>query len=82
MKNDSENIGKYYETLVQNAQAGATYHLKLKNDPVNQVVIPLISSESMGRAAAMFTYRVVEPTGLRGTYEKPIEDIEILKKKE
>lgn len=80
MKNDNESISKYYETLVQNAQAGATYHLKLRNDPVTQVVIPMISSESMGRAAAMFTYRVVEPAGHRGTYEKPIEDIEVLEK--
>jgi len=82
MKNNNENADKYYETLVQNAQTGAMYYLKLRNNPVTYVVIPMISSKGMGQAAAMFTYRVMDPAGLRGTYERPIDDIEVLEKKE
>lgn len=82
MKNDNDNIRDYYETLVQNAQAGASYYLKLRNNPVTYTAIPLISSYNGSKPKGMFLYRVIEPARYRGTYEKPIEEIEMLERKD
>ena len=81
MKKVNENIREYYETLVQNAQAGASYYLKLRNNPVTYQAIPLISADNGDKSKGMFTFRVVEPASYRGTFEKPIEEIEKLERK-
>jgi len=80
MENQRDKIRSYYETLVQNAQKGASYYLKLKNDPVTYTAIPLIEATGAKRKEGMFIYRVLEPEEHKGTYDKPVPDIEMLER--
>jgi hypothetical protein len=82
MENNNDKLRGYYEVLVQNSQIGAAYHLKLKNNPVTFTAIPMIEASAHGKEDSMFFFRVLEPAEHKGTYEKPVKDIEDLKRKE
>ena len=78
---NTEKIRGYYEILVQNARAGASFRLKLHNDPVTYTVIPLITGNQENNPGGKFVYRVLEPPPYRGTFEKPVAEIEMLERK-
>jgi hypothetical protein len=81
MEENNDKLRGYYEVLVQNSQIGASYYLKLKSYPITFTVIPMIYAGSEGKIDGMFIYRVIEPASHTGMFKKPIEDIEMLKRK-
>lgn len=82
MKTDKTKLKEYYEVLVQNAQKGESYLMKLKDNPIVYIAIPLIQYNFSTEDENTFVFNVLQPIEQKGVYKKSIEDIEMLVKKE
>ena len=80
MKNKEESQ-QHYETLVQNAQKGEIYTLKLKDDPITYTVIPMIHQGFDAGDEDEFTFKVLQPEKLSGVYKRSLDAIEELERK-
>jgi oxalate decarboxylase/phosphoglucose isomerase-like protein (cupin superfamily) len=71
----------YFETLVQNAQKGELFTIKLKGNPVIYTAMPLMHYSMDTARDTMFMMKVVDPPELQGVYKESIENIEFLERK-
>ncbi|MFO7615404.1 MAG: hypothetical protein R6W71_12280 [Bacteroidales bacterium] len=78
---NTEPKSRYYEILAQNAQKGEIYILKLKDDPVMYLTIPMIHPSRDDSGDEFFTYKVLKPDYSQGIYRGFLMDIELLEKK-
>lgn len=74
-------MNDYFEKLVQNVQKGEMYSVKLKNDPLVYLAIPMIPGRYQNDEPARFVLKVVAPESNKGVFEHSIEDIEWLERK-
>ena len=77
---DKATYQKYYEILVQNAQKGESYLIRLKDDPTVYLAIPLLRGNYDTEDDSTFIMNILRPEKYKGVYKEPIEDIEMLKK--
>lgn len=82
MSDKEQKKQEYYEALVQNAEKGERYLLKLKDNPGLFITIPLIRPGFEGGGENMFTFKVIEPKEMEGMYKRPLDDIEILERQD
>ena len=82
MKNENKNYRKHYEILVQNAQKGEIYLLKLKDSQLVYVTIPVLRDRFTTEAEDVFSFRILQPEENKGIFQRSIEDIELLEKYE
>jgi hypothetical protein len=80
MENQKKTINEYYEILTLNAQKGETYILKLKNDSVVYLTIPMIHPTSDTGVGGYFTFKVIKPDLFKGMYRGSLSEIDILKR--
>lgn len=81
MDEDRTKQTEYFEALVQNAQKGEYYLIKLKGDPIEYTAIPLIHYNMDTQKDSMFVMKVVEPPEHQGVYKQPVNSIEKLERK-
>lgn len=75
-------MNDYYEELVQNVQKGEMYSVKMKDDPVVYLAIPLIPGRLQNNNPLRFLLNVVAPEEQKGVYEFLVDDIEYLELRE
>ena len=80
MQNKDAKYRKYYEALVQNAQKGETYLLKLKDSPIVYIAIPVLRSTFTTDDENMFSFRILQPEEHKGVFQRSIDDIELLER--
>jgi hypothetical protein len=80
MQKKSDKYDEYYEILVQNAQKGETYKMKLTTSPVTYLAIPMKNLGTRSGDKNMFSYQVLYPEDQKGLYEGWIDEIELLEK--
>lgn len=71
----------HFETLVQNAQKGESFMIKLRNSPIVYTAIPLIHYSMDTGDDQMFIMKVIEPAEHQGVYKESIDNIELLERK-
>lgn len=64
------------ETLTLNAQKGAPYVIRFRDDPVDYVGIPVLHSELDSSDDDVFSFRVSSPPEKAGMLRRSIDDIE------
>jgi hypothetical protein len=73
-------MGTYFEMLVQNAQKGEMYNVKLKSEPMVYLAIPMIPGRYQNEAPPKFILNIVSPKEFKGVSEHLVEDIEFLER--
>lgn len=82
MKKNKIKKEEYYETLVQNAQKGEHFLVKLKDDPVIYNAIPIIRPNFESKDDNAFIFNVIKPEEQKGVYKKSLEEIDVLVKED
>lgn len=78
---ENSNTSRYYELLVQNAQKGEVYAVKLKSDPQVYSAIPLIPGRMQNEEPAKFVLNILAPPERKGVHELPLDEIESIEQK-
>lgn len=81
MKDKQQILADHFETLVQNAQKGEFFLVKLKDNPVVYTAIPLIHYSMDTGDDTMFVMKVTEPSEHQGVYQESVENIEFMERK-
>jgi len=82
MRKKSNKLDEYNEILIQNAQKGEPYVMKLTTSPVTYIAIPLKNPGFRSGDKNMFSYQVLFPEDQKGLYEGWIDEIEFLERRE
>lgn len=81
MQENQMNPSGLFETLVQNAQKGEYYFMKLRDDPVVYTAIPLVHYSMDTAGDTLFVMKVVDPPEQQGVYQRKISEIEFIERK-
>ena len=75
---DPERI---YEELMQNAQKGEFYLVKLKDEPVAFLAIPYIDHNLGEGNQTLVSMKIIEPEATQGLIRNPLKSIEFIQKR-